>query len=587
MKSILKGLVSVTFRELTPVQIIDLAVKSGVDGIEWGADVHIKPGEFDKASTILEYSNSQGIKVLSYASYYKSGASDPQDFDLVLQTAVKLQAPRIRLWAGNKDSALFSQLDYQQLVEDLQRVSALAQSLGIEVGIEFHNGTYTDSSLSTQQLFKSLSGSALYSYWQPPLGTPLEDNLQTIRSLGKAIRMVHCFHWTLSNGALLPHLLKEGRDLWTDYLNALIQHTSIDTLSLEFVLDSLENNYLEDALVLNEMISHPPFKTILLAAPGVHSQVFSPSFIQKLSRSSLLLSDHETAETLPNSHKVLSEVEVIIGTWGMPLLDEALLLQMPQLKAVFYAAGSVKYFLTPAFWSRSLLISSAQEANAIPVAEFSFAHIILALKQYWHHVLHRKPPEKFNGERNCFGAYQSKVGLVSLGAIARRVVEKLKTLEVELLVYDPFVSQESATAWGIKLVSLEELFSQADVVSIHAPWLPQTEKLIQKKHFLLLKKGATVINTARGAVIDEPGMIEALQERPDLWAVLDVTHPEPPLADSPLYSLPNVLLSPHLAGSMGHECHRMADWMLEEMLRFQQGKPLKHQVLEKELEKMA
>ncbi len=258
MKSIHKGLVSVTFRQLNPVQIIDLAVKSGIDGIEWGADVHIKPGEFDKASTVLEYSNSQGIKVLSYASYYKSGFSDPQDFDLVLQTAVKLQAPRIRVWAGNKDSSLFSELDYQQMVDDLHRVSALAQSLGIEVGIEFHIATYTDTSLSTQKLFKSLSGSALYSYWQPPLGAPLEDNLQTIRSLGKAIRMVHCFCWTLSNGALIRHPLKEGTDLWIDYLNELIQHTSIDTLSLEFVLDDLEKNFLEDALVLNTMVSHSP-----------------------------------------------------------------------------------------------------------------------------------------------------------------------------------------------------------------------------------------------------------------------------------------------------------------------------------------
>ncbi len=335
------------------------------------------------------------------------------------------------------------------------------------------------------------------------------------------------------------------------------------------------------------MIPQPPFKTILVAAPEFHSQVFSPSFIQKLSRSSHLLSDRETAETLPNNPKLLSEVEVIIGSWGMPLLDEALLLRMPQLKAVFYAAGSVKYFVTPAFWSRSLLLSSAQEANAIPVAEFSFAHIILALKQYWHHTLHRKPPEKFNGERNCFGTYQSKVGLVSIGAIARRVLERLKTLDVEILAYDPFISQETATALGIKLVSLEELFIHSDVVSIHAPWLPQTEKLIQKKHFLLLKKGATVINSARGAVIDEPRMIEALQERPDLWAILDVTHPEPPLADSPLFSLSNVLLSPHLAGSMSNECHRMADWMHDEMLRFQHGEALKHQVHEKDLEKMA
>lgn len=335
------------------------------------------------------------------------------------------------------------------------------------------------------------------------------------------------------------------------------------------------------------MISSP-LLTLVVAPPEISPTVFSENYLKRIAQSTSLLAPTPVDPlTLEKQGDLLSKVEVIVGTWGMPVLSEDLLGKLPRLKAVFYAAGSVKCFLSDAFWKRSITLSCAAQANAIPVAEMTFAQIILSLKRFWYYGFQLRDSQKYNEERSCAGCYQTKVGLISLGAIGQRVLERLKTLEVEVWVYDPFLTPQAAKEAGVTAVSLEKLFSECDVVSLHAPWIPETEKMIQEKHLLSMKSGSTFINTSRGAIVDELGLVRALQQRPDLWAILDVTYPEPPEKNSPLYSLPNLVLTPHIAGSLNNECHRMADWMLEELKRFQNNEPLRHQVLEKHLATMA
>jgi phosphoglycerate dehydrogenase-like enzyme len=140
---------------------------------------------------------------------------------------------------------------------------------------------------------------------------------------------------------------------------------------------------------------------------------------------------------------------------------------------------------------------------------------------------------------------------------------------------------------GVKLTSLDDLFRLAQVVSLHTPWLPETEGLITGRHFRLMPPHSAFINTARGAVVREAEMIEVLRERPDITAVLDVTHPEPPQAESPLYTLPNVLLTPHIAGAMGGECRRLGESVLGELRRYLEGKPLVHQVRREQIALLA
>jgi phosphoglycerate dehydrogenase-like enzyme len=230
--------------------------------------------------------------------------------------------------------------------------------------------------------------------------------------------------------------------------------------------------------------------------------------------------------------------------------------------------------VTDAFWERGIRISSAWGANAVPVAEYAFAQILFCLKLGWPLARAVRSARTFVPREEAFGAWGSCVGIVSLGMIGRRVCELLRSTDVRLIAYDPFTTPEEAAALGVELCGLEDLFRRADVVSLHTPWLEETENLIRGSHIRLLKKNAAFINTARGAVVAEAEMIQVLTERPDIQAVLDVTHPEPPPPDSPLYTLPNVLLTPHIAGSVGHECRRHGRYMAQELERYLAGEPL-------------
>jgi phosphoglycerate dehydrogenase-like enzyme len=176
------------------------------------------------------------------------------------------------------------------------------------------------------------------------------------------------------------------------------------------------------------------------------------------------------------------------------------------------------------------------------------------------------------------GALGSVVGLVSYGTIGRLVRERLRAFDLEVIVYDPFLSEEEARAEGVRKTGLDELFAAADAVSVHTPHLTDTVGMIKGRHFERMKPGTLFLNTARGEVVDEPEMIAVLQRRPDLQAVLDVTAPEPPGPGSLLYALPNVVLTPHIAGSVGRECRRMGQAMVDEFIRYQAGQPLQWEI---------
>ncbi len=270
----------------------------------------------------------------------------------------------------------------------------------------------------------------------------------------------------------------------------------------------------------------------------------------------------------------LSSVEIIFSGWGAPVFDQALLDRMPSLKAIFYGAGTVKKIITDCIWERSIIVTSAYYANAIPVAEFTFAQIILALKSTWQYALKLKAEQRWSQDLAIPGCFHgSKVGIIALGTIGRLVCERLRSIEVEILAYDPYASKAQMEEMGVRKVSLEELFAECEVISLHAPKLDSTLNMIQDFHFRLMAPGATFINTARGAIVDEVGMLNVLKERPDIMAILDVTTLEPPEPGSAIFTLPNVILTPHIAGSMGRECRRMGRLAITECQRFLQGEP--------------
>ena len=214
----------------------------------------------------------------------------------------------------------------------------------------------------------------------------------------------------------------------------------------------------------------------------------------------------------------------------------------------------------------------------MPVAEFVLAHIILSLKGVWRYNAELRRIRTFPVDRQPPGTYGRTVAIIGLGSIGRLLRKNLKAFDFRVIAYDPYLDAATAAELDVKMVSLEEAFAAADVVSLHTPLLDETMGMITGKLISSMKRGATLINTARGALIKEPELVEVLKNRPDLFAVLDVTEPEPPGRDSLLYILPNVVLTPHIAGSTGADCSRMGRYMIEETRRFLNGENLQWRI---------
>ena len=287
-----------------------------------------------------------------------------------------------------------------------------------------------------------------------------------------------------------------------------------------------------------------------------------------------------TAAAVANPPAWLAETEVLFTGWGGPQLNEAMLARMPRLRVVFYGAGSVRPIATDALWRRGITVCSAAALNAQPVIEYTLGAILLSFKRAWHQdraIREHRTYTPLNGVPSATG-FGPTVGLVSLGLIGRGVAERLRSYDVNVLAHDPTLSPERAADAGARLVGLPELFQQSDIISLHTPLLPETTGLVGEALLGSMKPNATLINTARGGLIVERELIRVWQARPDLQAIVDVLDPEPPAPDSPLYRLPNIFLTPHIAGSIGRECRRMGCAMLEEFGRYQRGEPLRYAV---------
>lgn len=289
---------------------------------------------------------------------------------------------------------------------------------------------------------------------------------------------------------------------------------------------------------------------------------------------------------LKNAHE-FSDTEVVFSTWGMPCFtEEEIKSFLPSLKAVFYAAGSVQNFARP-FLKCGVKIFSAWRANAVPVAEYTVSQILLANKGFFASVLSSSYQSFKETCKNYNGNYKSVVGIVGVGMIGSLVCSMLKNFDLDILVYDPFLSDKKADDLGVTKTSLEEIFSRCDVVSNHLADNAETKRIFTKELFERMKPYATFINTGRGAQVIEEDLIHVLKKREDVIALLDVTEPEPPISGSELYVLKNCILTPHIAGSSGKELRRMAEYMMEEYGRFSSGEFCPYEVNENMLRTMA
>jgi phosphoglycerate dehydrogenase-like enzyme len=286
---------------------------------------------------------------------------------------------------------------------------------------------------------------------------------------------------------------------------------------------------------------------------------------------------------------VLKEADIAFSTWGMTCFSEEEIAEcMPYMKALLYGAGSVQAFARP-FLNRGILVSSAWVANGVPVSQFALAQILLANKGYWQGMTLAKQGNPMAGafSDGFPGNFRVRVGLIGIGAIGTMVAELLQPFHFEVLAFDPFLSDEKAARLHLHKADLDEIFSSCQTISNHLANVPATVGILNRRHFRMMLPNATFLNTGRGAQVVEADLADALREAPARTAVLDVTDPEPMRPDNPLIGLPNVFLTPHIAGSTGREVVRMGEWMLEELERLIHGKPLLYGVTLQMLETMA
>lgn len=282
--------------------------------------------------------------------------------------------------------------------------------------------------------------------------------------------------------------------------------------------------------------------------------------------------------------RLLQDADIVITSWGSPNLSHRLLEKAPGLKLIAHAAGSVKGIVSDAVWDRGVRLVSSAAANAEEVAIFTTGLMSLGRKNAFRISQEFREGKDYRFESGRpHDLYRCRIGLVGAGHIGRKVARLIEGWEADVRFYDPFMSPQDAAALGASLEpDLDSLVKWADILSVHAPNLPETRHMLGAHNLPLMPDGSVLINTARGALIDEDALIREL-ETGRIYACLDVTSPEPPAPDSPLRTLPNVFLTPHIAGCMQEGIARMGALAVREIRSYIAGDPLTQEITRKML----
>lgn len=244
------GLVSISFRSLTAEEVVQLVKKAGLASIEWGGDIHVPPGDIETAKKVAQLTQEAGLVTSAYGSYYRAGSyEEPEkEAQAVVDSALSLNTTLIRIWAGTKGTQEATQQDWDAVVAQSKLLVALAAPHGIQVAFEYHGNTLTDTLETTVKLLDEVPGSL--SYWQPPVGSGVEENIKAIERIQDRLANIHVFHW--KERERLP--LSQGRERWEKYFAILNKVSGHRYASLEFVKDGSTDQLLLDAKVLQELL---------------------------------------------------------------------------------------------------------------------------------------------------------------------------------------------------------------------------------------------------------------------------------------------------------------------------------------------
>ncbi|MFO7610899.1 MAG: hydroxyacid dehydrogenase [Clostridia bacterium] len=309
-------------------------------------------------------------------------------------------------------------------------------------------------------------------------------------------------------------------------------------------------------------------KIVVLANRARTGQVFSEGQLAEIGRMGELLLNNEPDGPCPEkAARLIKDAGIAVTSWDCPTLTDVILKEAPDLKFVFHAAGSVKGIVSDALWERGIRVSSAASALGKGVAETALGLTINSLKNVWN----LSKVTGCGGWNGCNDTvrelYDVNVGVIGAGHAGRHFIRLLKNFDVAIMLYDPTLNDAQCAAIGAKKTGLEDLLAFSDVVSIHAPSIPATHHMLNSSNLGLMKDRAILINTARGSLIDEAALIDELKKG-RISACIDVTDPEPPDISSELRDLPNVILTPHIAGSVNNGKKRIGRLAADEISSF-------------------
>jgi sugar phosphate isomerase/epimerase len=254
------GLVSISFRELSAQEIISLVAAHGLQGIEWGGDVHVPHGDLDRARDVGRMTRDAGLEVSSYGSYYRFAECDPNfeeegpSFESVLETAIELGAPAIRVWGGSKGPNLMKGDEYSVFCERACEIADMAASKNVRIDFEYHENTITETPESTVELMLLLLHDNLRTLWQPPLQISPEKRLEGLKKVLPWVTNVHCNHFAQEPW---PHVqpLADGEEEWKPYIQVLAQGELDRWVLIEHVKDHDPNQFPKDASALSGWLS--------------------------------------------------------------------------------------------------------------------------------------------------------------------------------------------------------------------------------------------------------------------------------------------------------------------------------------------
>lgn len=244
------GLVSITFRQLSPQEVIDLAQRAGLCGIEWGGDVHVPHGDTSRAREVLRATKAAGLEVAAYGSYYRVGHSEDEglSFNHVLHTAIELEAPLIRVWVGKQNSEDASEEYSDFIARELRHICEKAAQSKIHIAAEFHGGTLCNTAASTRRLLEAVNRPNLQTLWQPSVALSNAENVADLHKILPYLSNLHVFHWD-ENGRRPLH---EGEAAWREYFS--VAKDKANWALLEFVENDEPENFLRDAATLENWL---------------------------------------------------------------------------------------------------------------------------------------------------------------------------------------------------------------------------------------------------------------------------------------------------------------------------------------------